>query len=73
MYVLVLVAVYYIADSQPPIAVVTRPTMQYYTTKEACNADGPKQASKFMGMMPKEAIGYAGKCVEVSGVSGDPA
>lgn len=73
MFTLVLVAVYYIADAQPPIAAITRPTLQYYTSKEACNADGPKQATKFMDEVPKGAIGYAGKCVEITGVAGDPA
>lgn len=73
MFTLVLVAVYYIADAQPPIAAVTRPTLQYYKSREACNADGPKQATKFMDEVPKGAIGYAGKCVEITGVAGDPA
>lgn len=73
MFTLVLVAVYYIADAQPPIAAVTKPTLQTYPSKEACNADGPKQATKFMDEVPKGAIGFAGKCVEISGPAGNPA
>jgi hypothetical protein len=72
MYVLVLVAVYYVADAKPVINVVTTPTIYHYPSKEACNADGPKQAQKFLVDIPSGAIGLAGKCVEAT-AAGKPA
>lgn len=73
MFVLVLVAVYYVEGNIPPIAVVTKPTLQFYQSEELCRSDGKNQATRFMAEVPKGPIAFAAKCVEISGPAGRPA
>lgn len=73
MYVLVLVAAFYVGDADPPLAMITRPSIQHYPSEEACKADGSRQVKAFAEGMPQGAIGFAAKCVEVSGPVGQPA
>lgn len=73
MFVMVLVAVYYIGEADPPIAAITRSTIEHYPTMEACGADAEKQMKKFAEGVPPKAIGYAAKCVEVTGPAGQKA
>lgn len=73
MFVLVLVAVYYVDGGDPPVALVTKPTLQHYISKEACQADGKKQVIQFTSEVPKAPIAFAAKCVEITGPAGKPA
>jgi hypothetical protein len=70
MYVMILMAAYYVADAQPPLVIVTRPSLEHYASKEMCAADGERQAKLFMQEVPKTPILFAGKCVEVKGPAG---
>lgn len=73
MYVLVLVAAFYVTDMDPPLAMLTRPSVEHYPSKEACESDGQKQIVAFTQNMPKGAIGFAAKCVQIMGPVGLPA
>lgn len=73
MYVLVLVAAFYVSDADPPLAMLTRPSTEYYISEEACKSDGPRQVKAFAEGMPQGAIGFAAKCVKVTGPVGQPA
>lgn len=73
MYVLVLVAAFYISDMDPPLAMITRPSIEHYPSVESCEADAKKKIIAFTQNMPKGAIGFAAKCVEITGPAGRPA
>lgn len=73
MYVLILVAAFYVADTEPPLAMITRPSVEHYPSVESCRADAEKKIIAFTQNMPKSAIGFAAKCVEVTGPAGQPA
>lgn len=73
MFVMVLVAVYFVSQLDPPIAAVTRSTVEHYPSKETCEAEVAKQLKQFSSDMPSNPVAFLAKCVEVTGPAGQKA
>lgn len=73
MFVMVLVAIYFVSSMDPPIAALTRTAVEHYPSQEACEADGAKQLKKFSSDMPQNPVAFLAKCVEVTGPAGQKA
>lgn len=70
MYVLVILAVVVTTSGTQPL---TRPEIEYYTSKEQCAKYGEKHIKEFLQNIGQEPALLAAKCVKVGELDGDPA